>query len=675
MRSKKIVFLLMSLLVILVACGEEDAPVTEAVPVATAVSEHSVVDNGDEGNGETAVEAASASTNTVELTMTYTPEPTATNTPEPTPTNTPTATPEPPKEVTICMAQEPLSLYLYGDTSLVATAVRHALYENLYTSLDYQYQPQGLEKLPNLLDSDVVINEVTIGENDLVATPGGNVTELITGVTVRNSAGDLVSFDGETPITVAQMVVDFTLKPLVWSDGTPVTAADSVFSFNIAADPITPGSKFKIARTESYEVTGDLSLRWTGVPGYLDPDYFINIWQPLPSHQLGNFEAIELIEAEQTALMPLSNGPFVLTDWVIGEQMQLAVNPHYYRVAEGLPHVDNITILFQPELENLPANCDVVTQEGMNLEQAVAAEGGADYVPHFVNSGVFEHVAFGVDSVQFYGDGHQLGRPDWFEDARVRQAMTMCVDRQRLIDELSFGKAEMMHAYVPESHPLFPEDATFWPYDPAAGNALLDEVGHVDVAEDGIRQDVNSGLPFIVTLGTNVGGSLRENVISYVAEDLAACGISVQTYALPTAEWFADGPTGPMFGRQFDLAEFAWFVRIRPSCHLWLSRNITGVESQGFGGWGNVNITGWSNEAYDAACGTALLSLPGQAAFDENHQEALRVFTNELPIMPLFARVKTAVSAPTLLNFHLNPSQPSELWNVAEWDTEVIGNQ
>jgi peptide/nickel transport system substrate-binding protein len=58
-----------------------------------------------------------------------------------------------------------------------------------------------------------------------------------------------------------------------------------------------------------------------------------------------------------------------------------------------------------------------------------------------------------------------------------------------------------------------------------------------------------------------------------------------------------------------------------------------------------------------------------------HHQAAVRIFTQELPVIPLFARVKTAVTLPTLLNFQLDSTQPSELWNIAELDTEVIGNQ
>jgi peptide/nickel transport system substrate-binding protein len=448
------------LLLIVSACGQDEDTAPANTPVATAVA--------DTSQNDTPTAAAISSGNNGGQTdeAAATPEPTVSNTPEPTATFTPTPTPKPPKAITICMAQEPISLYLYGDTSLAATAVRHALYENLYTNLSYEYQPQGLEKLPNLADGDAVINTVTVERNDLVATPGGNVTELITGVIIVNSDGELVSFDGETPITVSQMSVQFRFKPMAWADGTLVTAADSVYSFQLDADPITPGSKFKIERTESYTAVDDLTVRWVGIPGYLDPDYFTNVWQPLPRHQLDGFQAIELTTAEETTHMPLGNGPYSVAEWDIGDHIILQANPHYYRASEGLPNIDTVRIRFHPDMTGeRPSDCDIITQDAVSLEQTVSWETSADIVAHYANSGVFEHIALGIDSYDDYGDGYDKGRPDWFEDTRVRQALAHCINRQHMVAELTFGKSEEMHAYIPDDHPLFPADATIWPYD------------------------------------------------------------------------------------------------------------------------------------------------------------------------------------------------------------------
>ncbi|KAA3655482.1 MAG: hypothetical protein DWQ04_33490 [Chloroflexi bacterium] len=598
-----------------------------------------------------------------------------------TPTPAPSPTPEPVKQLVVNMAAEPTSLYLYGDSSLQAAAIRHGIYENLFTSLGYDYQAQGLEKLPSLADGDAVINTVTVAEGDVVLNASGDPMRLAPGLQIITADGSFLTYDGEEGVEMLQMVVDFTFKPLVWSDGVAVTGTDSLFSFNIAADANTPSDKTKTERTASYEAMGDLSVRWTGVPGFLDETYFLNVWQPLPNHQLSRFTAADLLTADETAVSPLSHGPFVVSEWETGSHMLLTANLNYYRADAGLPHVGEVLIQFEDDLDRNLAqvaagDADILTQD---IFQAQPMQTTADLVADkglsatFQPISVFEHIDFGINSAEEYEET----RPDWFEASGVRQAMTLCTDRQRMVDELMFGQVDVLHAYVPDSHPLYPDDAFTQPFDPEAANALLEELGFVDTDDNGIREfleieegQIKSTTPFSITLGTDIESLQRQRINEMFAEDMAACGIHVELYEIPVIDWYADGPFSPLFGRRFDLATFAWLTNIRPPCNLYLSSNITGPEEHGFGGWGNVNATGWSNESFDESCEMALAALPGTPEYAEYHQEAIRLFTEQLPVIPLFAQMKTAVTHPAVLNFKPDSTQPSALWNLFELDVE-----
>lgn len=578
-----------------------------------------------------------------------------------------------PKDLIICMAQEPDSLYLYGTSMLAATAVQHAIFENNFTTLSYAYQARGLDKVPSLADGDAVVNSVEVAAGTLVVDATGEVAELADGVEVINSDGETVAFDG-TAVMMDQIVVDFTMKPRVWSDGTPVTAADSVYSFNIVADPDSTTSKFTTDRTASYEATGDLTARWTSVPGFKDSTYFLNFWAPLPEHSLGGFTAPELLEAQESSRMPIGDGPFTIQEWVAGDSIILAPNEHYY--VDGQPYLNSLTYKFIPDTNQLIAQllsgaCDIGTQDGMDVGQSpflIEAEANGLLTPYFQTGTVFEHIDFGINSYGDYGDG--VGRPDWFEDVRVRQAMTMCTDRQSMVDNILYGRSEVIHTYIPSVHPLYPEGLTEWPFDVDAANALLDEAGYVDSDGDGIREDAATGTPFSVTLGTTTGNEMRQQLTQIFKENLIECGIDISLYYLPAGEWFADGPDGVLFGRRFDLGEFAWLTGVEPSCSLYLTSSITGPEEEGFGGWGNANETGWSNEAYDLACNRALGALPGTADYEEGHAEAQVIFSQEVPVIPLFLRLKVAAARPNVLNFGVDPTQNSELYNLYEIDLE-----
>ncbi|MEM7331446.1 MAG: ABC transporter substrate-binding protein, partial [Chloroflexota bacterium] len=407
------------------------------------------------------------------------------------------------------------------------------------------------------------------------------------------------------------------------------------------------------------------------------------IWQPLPEHHLGGFSAAELLEAEESSRTPIGDGPYKIDEWVAGDSIVLSPNEFYY---EGAVPLNSVTYKFIPDTNQLIAqllsgSCDIGTQDGMGADQSpflIEAESSGLLTPYFQTGTVFEHIDFGINSYGDYGDG--VGRPDWFEDVRVRQAMTMCTDRQSMVDNILFGRSEVIHSYIPSVHPLYPEGLTEWPFDVEAANALLDEVGFVDGDGDGIREDSATGTAFAITLGTTTGNEMRQQLTQIFKENMLECGIDVELYYLPASEWFADGPDGPLFGRRFDLGEFAWLTGVEPSCGLYTSDAVTGPEDEvnpdhytegtTFGGWGNASNTGWVNESYDLACNRARGALPGTADYSEGHAEAQVIFSQEVPVIPLFLRLKVAAARTDVLNFGVDPTQNSELYNMYEIDLD-----
>ncbi|MCB9431230.1 MAG: peptide ABC transporter substrate-binding protein [Ardenticatenaceae bacterium] len=642
--------------IILVACQPQ--VVTETVEVTRVVTE-TVVEEGQ------TVEVTRVVTETEEVVVEVTAEP------EMAPVS---------KDLVVCMAQEPATLYPAGGSMLAQSAVMHAIWTDQYSSLSYDYQPVGIAKLPSLADGDAVVNEVEVNAGDTVLGADGEPVTLEEGVEVTNAAGETVAFDG-TPVMMKQMTVDFEIVARNWSDGEPVTSADYVYTYSVYADPDTPASKFTVDRTAAFEATGDLGVRWTGIPGYLDSTYFLNAIpgganQIFPEHAWSQYSAAELLEAEDVSRSPIGDGAFVVSEWVAGDSIRLVRNDNYYRASEGLPYLSSVTYKFIPDTNQMVAQllsgqCDIGTQDGMDVGQSpflIEAQNNGLLTPYFQTGTVFEHIDFGINSYGDYGDG--VGRPDWFEDVRVRQAMTMCTDRQSMVDNILYGKSEVIHTYIPSVHPLYPDGLTEWPYDVEQANALLDEVGYVDSDGDGIREDSATGAPFHVTLGTTSGNEMRQQLTQIFKENMLQCGIDVELYYLASSEWFADGPDGPLFGRRFDLGEFAWLTGVEPSCGLYLSSAITGPIEEGFGGWGESNETGWSNADYDAVCNAAASSLPGTPEYEDNHKEAQRIFSQEVPVIPLFLRLKVAAARTNVVNFGVDPTQNSELYNIYELDLQ-----
>ena len=586
----------------------------------------------------------------------------------PSPTRPP-GTPAP-KHLTVCLLTEPKSLYWYDNPTFGAAAlshetVLHALYENLYTTLGYDFQPQGLVKLPALQDGDALITEITVTAGDLVVNAQDQVIPLQAGVRLRTFEGTEVIFAGE-PVTMAQMQVRFTFHPLVWSDGEPVTAQDSVFSYKVSRDPNTPGDKVRISRTASYIALDAQTVEWQGLPGWLDPLYFTNVWMPLPAHQLGGIAAASLLTTPETTQTPLSHGPFVVASWEHGTAIHLVRNEFYYRHDEGLPRVEQLTFRFVGSSAQLLAlllagECHIATQDGLSLSQAMVlkdAERRNLLIPTFQNSLVFEHLDFNINPTAFYAST----RPDWFEEQQVRQAVAQCINRPALAEAVLFGLGQVSDVFVPPDHPLIPDDLTTWPYDVAAANAILDNLGYVDYNGDGIRQHPTRAKTFRVTLGITQNNPTQAQLAQMIATDLAACRITVDIVEHSATEWFA--PQGSLFGRRYDMALFPWITDMTPACHFYTS----GAIPTEVNGWQGNNALGWSHVAFDEACRELQRAYWGSDGFAAASQATFRIFNQEIPSLPLFHYMKVSATLPTVQNFHPDTTQPSELWNVYELD-------
>ena len=601
----------------------------------------------------------------------------------PSSTATPTVTPTPvgPDTLNVCLDEEPSSLYLFGDGSQSARAIRQAIYDGPFDSQGYLPQAVILESVPSLDNGGATLQPVTVVAGALIVDAGGQVRSLGAGVRFYPAGckdGNCILEYTGGEIQMDQLTASFTLKEgLAWSDSTPLTAADSAYSFELAVDEATPGDKSKIERTASYTASDERTLVWTGLPGYLDPGYQKNFWTPLPSHVWEGTAAADLLEAEISARKPLGWGPYVIDEWLAGERISLSRNANYWRAAEDLPYFSKLEFIFIEDdaaaLQN--GTCDLLLpsarlgKQGPSLQEA-----GAQVF--FTPSGYWEHLNFGIRPLS-YDDGFNLfqDRADFFGDARLRQALAMCIDRQALVDAFAWGQGAVPATYLPPDHPLSNAGAADYAFDPAAANARLDELGWLAGA-DGIR--VNQTFPGAqqdVTLQftLSTGDSEQDLAIAQLIQSsLDDCGVGVEIVSGPANEVFAPGPQGTVFGRAFDLAQFAWPFGQQPACYLYLNEAVPGEDLALFKyGWGGWNISGYSNPEYDAACQAAMRSLPGEAGYGDAERLAQAIFAEQLPALPLFVPYEAAAARADFCGFSSEAGssllQGLESYGYAEW--------
>lgn len=594
-----------------------------------------------------------------------------------TPLPSPTAPPPEPKVLDVCLIGEPDTLYLYGDSRIAATKhVMQALYDGPIDHRNYAYQPVILKKLPSIVDGDAITRAVRVREGEPIVDVSGEVVDLAEGVLLRplgcHSDECAIEFTPETEMVKMELMeTTFTLREdVTWSDGEPLTATDSVFAFEVASAPVTPGSSYLVQRTISYRALDDYRVKWVGLPGFIDETYMANFFPPLPRHQLEDQSPAALLRADETRRFPMGWGPFVIAEWVQGERIVLSRNPNYFRASEGLPYLDRVVFKFTTDASEMTAKlmageCDIGVHDAdfsdlmTMLDQA--EDSGLLNVISAPGNG-WEHIDFGIAPVSDYE------RADFFGDVRVRRAIAQCVDRQAIVDEATYGRSVVTDSYLPPGHPLYAGDAlTHWEYDPAAGRALLEEVGWLE-SENGVRaaqdvEGVRDDTLFEVILLTSEDSPVSQQVARIVKAQLADCGIRVNLESRPAWELFADGPEGPFFGRRFDMVETAWWFNALPPCGHYLSS-----ETPDDGQWHGDNPSGYSDPQYDNACRSALQELPGSSDYEEYHKRAQVIFSEDIPALPLFMRLRIAVARPNVLGLTMNATSASELWNIEVLD-------
>ncbi len=643
-RSKRqlVSFMLMLILLvpILAACGGTAATNTPEAPAATATTDNT---------GQTEPTAATEPTAepTAEATAEATEEPTAEPTAEPSASGT-----DMDKTIIIGMTQAPDTLFGIESQSSATTQVLEAVQPVCITTLSYDYQPVCFEKIPSLEDGDAVTETVTVDN-----TYEGNIVideELITDTTTLTESMDLDQFK------VTFKLID----GITWEDGTPVTADDFVFAFQLYQDPgIKNASRFLLERTAEIQKVDDQTFVWVGAPGYSDATYFLNFFGPEPKHVLESMDPAE-IGGSDYANKPLAYGPYKIVENVPNERTTLEANPTYWRADEGLPKVGNIVfkyltsedqVLQQLEGEEI----DVVGQIGLTLAQAplldeLESQGlvKAQYVP----GTVWEHVDFGIQR----GDD----QTPFFDDVRVRQAVAYGTDRQKIIDQVLYGKTVQMNSFLPMDHWAYPpngEGLNEYAYDPEKAKALLDEAGWVEGA-DGIRE--KDGRKLQVQFYTTENNATRQAVAQIMQEDLKKIGIDVVLNFVPgPAVLFKNGADGVLTGRTFDMGMYAWVSGSDPSTLLYVCSQIPTADNS----YAGQNNPGYCSEDYDKA------ALASQAETDRAKRiplviEAQQIFNNDLPTFPLYQRVNVGAVRTGVTGPQLDPTSQQDFYNIDEWD-------
>ncbi len=471
--------------------------------------------------------------------------------------------------------------------------------------------------------------------------------------------------------------ITWTLKEgIVWSDGTPLTANDVVFSGNYCLDPDAGCNALSFFNdVESLEAVDDLTVRINfSVPKPFPYGPFVGTEAPvLQAAQFADCMGANAPACTEQNFGPIGTGPFVVTDFRANDVVTFAANDLYrdpdkpaFATVVFKGGGDAVSaaraVLETGEVDyawNLQVEPEILAQLAQGGQGVVISSFGTSVERLMVNL-TNDDPGLGDDRGE-YMDGNNPH--PFLGDPAVRRALSLAIDRDILV-EIGYGAAGQATCNVLPAPAIYASTANdeCLTQDVELATQLLDDAGWV-VGSDGIRAKDGVRLSILYQTSTN---SVRQGTQALVKDMWAQIGVEVELRNIDAAVFFGGDPASPdTYGKFFADIEMYTnnFSGTDPEAYMgnWGCNEISGASNQ----WLGNNIPRFCDPAYDA-----LVAQMSQTASIEARAE-LAMQMNDLlmqnyVMIPLIHRGDVSARASTLQGVRMN-SWDSEMWNIADW--------
>jgi peptide/nickel transport system substrate-binding protein len=444
------------------------------------------------------------------------------------------------------------------------------------------------------------------------------------------------------------MTVTYHLKPdLFWADGVPVTAKDVVFSYQVSrmfgpsptiesATAVDDHTVTFTLRTTQYDYAR-IANSFAGsalLSEHIEAPIVAEAKTPLEYGEKSNFNR----HPENPGLWL---GPYKVAEFHPNDQVVLVPNPYWHGRKPGFQKivmrlVEN-TAALQANL--LSGDVDTVASGnlGLTLDQILSLaktqsdKFDFDFIPS-VNS--YEHLTVNLDN-------------PLLADKRVRQALSMAIDRKTIVGRLFANRFTPALGFKHPSQFGYDASVKTWPYDPAAAKALLAAAGFKPGA-DGILLSPG-GQRFSIDLVSTAGNRTRELIEQVLQTEMKAIGVDVV---------IKNQPARVMFGDTLRHRSFTGLVEFQsdmPSDYVpmiyFSSTYIPTAENN----WSGLNYMDFQSDAMDKAITAA------RAELDADKRRALwkpiqEIYGDELPEIPLYFPA-TGIITPKWMTGIVNPKR------------------
>lgn len=360
-----------------------------------------------------------------------------------------------------------------------------------------------------------------------------------------------------------------------WSDGTPITSADFIFTHEMYMSPANAvASQFPHDQIESMTAPDPQTVVMTFIEPFAP--WVGTLWHGLlPKHVLEPVftSAGNIDQAEWNRAPTVGCGPYTFAEWESGSFARFVANDNYWL---GRPKIDELFLRFVPD----------------DASQVAALKAGDGDLGTFISysdiptleeSGVKMVTVFSGynEGIYFYLDPEK-GHPA-LQDVNVRKAIALATDRPSLVQDLLLGLTKTAATYWDNTSWVDPSLQPY-PFNPTEAKALLDQAGWVDSNGDGTRD--KDGVELELDYGTTTR-EIRRDTQAVLQQQLADVGIKVNLLNADSDLFFAGyGEGGPAATGEYDMFEYSTVANFPdPDISEWGCDDIPSDENPEGSNW------------------------------------------------------------------------------------------
>ena len=430
-----------------------------------------------------------------------------------------------------------------------------------------------------------------------------------------------------------KLTYTFHLRNMKWSDGSPLTAHDFVYTWKTILDPSFPSFNahllFPIKNAREAK-RGEMSLDDVGIEAKDDQTLVIRLQDPTPYFlELTAFTALYPVSkqaAEKNSNFSngstaqfVSNGPFRLVKWQHCNNLKLERNPHYWDSHKI--HLDGVKVSI---IENEHTALQLFEKGKLDVLGAAYTHIPCDATDKFKKLGLLKDYPVPATTACTFN----LERAP-LNNIHIRKALSLSIDRESIVTNITGLSETPAHSLL---HPVLKT----WEDQVSGCDGMPKELFDKGLKEQGLSiQDLP---PLrLVYANTDLNHQIAQSLQHQWRESL---GINVTLEGAESKVYFSK-----LIHRDFDIGLFAMRAQYNDAMNI-LER-FKYVENQ-------KNYPGWFNERFVKILDTQMYARTPQERA-KMLQEAENLILSDVPIAPIFHWRFAFMHQPTVKNVYISP--------------------